>query len=123
MTDMSVEKRFEYKGYPCVIIFHTYDEELLSHGLYLENYLCGYVGLPKTSKFYKKNYDDIPIDCHGGLTYGSNQLFGQNDPDTFWIGYDCAHYGDSIFICNLEYCEEQCRSIVDQIIEAESVKE
>lgn len=77
-----VEERFIYKGYPCVVLFQPLA------------FRTGYVGLPKTSKYYKENYSCIPISCHGGLTYGRNYLFGQNDEETWWIGFDCAHYGD-----------------------------
>lgn len=77
-----IEERFIYKGYPCVVLFQPMA------------YRTGYVGLPKTSRYYGKNFNDIPVDCHGGLTYGRSYLFGQDDEDTWWIGFDCAHYGD-----------------------------
>lgn len=105
------------------------------------------------SKFYRKSYDDIPIDCHCGLTYASRKLHLQNDTSTWWIGFDCGHYCDGydvnkikeyyaddenimkqiermsgyFKICNeenpvrtLEYCEEQCKSIVEQLIKEET---
>lgn len=78
-----VENRFLYKGYPCVVIFQT-----MFHR-------CGYVGIPKGHKYYGKEYDEInDIECHGGLTYSRNDLFGQDDEDTWWIGFDCSHYRD-----------------------------
>lgn len=132
------EERFEYNGLPCVVLF-------LSHG-----YRCGYVGLPKNSQYYEKDYDDIPVDCHCGLTYSDSRLFGQDDRDIWWIGFDCGHCcdgydlekvkeyfsGDSetmkmlSYMRNyhelinkdhdfrtLEYCKEECKKIVDQILE------
>lgn len=115
-----------------------------------------YVGLPKTSKFYETGYGEIPIDCHGGLTYASDRLIDQADAETWWIGFDTAHWGDGkdfdkalelfngypetvehirIFMevrnmsggsymdseiaRSLEYCKEQCRQIVEQIVELE----
>ena len=137
-----VEKRFEYRGLPCVVLFMA------------GCYRCGYVGLPKSNRYYKKGYDDIPVECHGGLTFASGDLFGQSDKDTWWIGFDCAHcfdgfdvetakklYADNkdalkqieimgstgyFSICNeehpfrtLEYCEEECKSIVEQILNSE----
>lgn len=77
-----IEERFIYKGYPCVVLFQPLA------------FRTGYVALPKTSKFYGKGFDEIPICCHGGLTYGRNYLFGQDDEETWWIGFDCAHYDD-----------------------------
>lgn len=67
------EKRFEYKGFPCVVLFMPM------------GYRCGYVRLPKKNKYYGKSYDDIPVDCHCGLTYASRELHTQNDSSTWWI--------------------------------------
>lgn len=132
------EERFEYKGFPCVVMMQA---------------LCfrtGYVGLDKTSMYYGKNYDEIPVDCHGGLTYGDSYLAQQGDEDMWWIGFDTGHYGDGkdydaaremfkeypeviiqihkmkqmdkMFgmdfgdIATLEYCKNQCMKIVDQLL-------
>lgn len=136
-----VEKRFEYKGYPCVVLMQP---------------LCfrtGYVGLPKGNQYFHKNYNAIPVYCHGGLTYASDDLYGQTDEDTWWIGFDTGHYGDghdfeegkrlyagneealkSIEMCErtmfyhdgpartLRYCEHECKRIVDQLIKNEGGK-
>lgn len=140
MTIPKQEKRFEYKGFPCVVLFMPM------------GYRCGYVGIPIESKFYGKSYDDIPVECHCGLTYASKKLHLQNDTSVWWIGFDCGHccdgydvqkikelYSDDenimkqvermpdffkIFSGNpvrtLEYCEEQCKSIVEQLMEEET---
>lgn len=140
MTIPKQEKRFEYKGFPCVILFMPM------------GYRCGYVGLPKDNKYYGKGYDEILVDCHCGLTYSNSGLYYQSDADTWWIGFDCGHccdgydvatakelYADNedalkqiaimgatgyYAVCNeenpirtLEYCEEQCKGIVDQLQE------
>lgn len=55
---------------------------------------CGYVGLRKGNKYYRKGYDSIPIDYHGGLTYSGKYLYCQSDKDIRWVGFDCIHYGD-----------------------------
>ena len=57
-------------------------------------YRCGYVGLPKGNKFYGKSCEKIPVVCHGGITYAQKYLVGQDDKDTYWIGFDCAHFRD-----------------------------
>lgn len=68
-------KQFKYKGYPCEV------------KAYLGHY-NGYVDLPKTSPYFGTDYDYIPIECHGGLTYGRLN-------ESLWrIGFDCAHYDD-----------------------------
>lgn len=131
------EERFEYKGFPCVILFMT-----LGHR-------CGYVGVLKGNTIYGQCYDEIPINCHGGLTYSSSELQGQTDKDIWWIGFDTAHYGDGkdfetakeIYkydmqaleeiktyerldrimsdgaVRDLDYCKNECKKIVDQLIE------
>lgn len=80
------ESRFEYKGLACVVLFMPM------------GYRCGYVGLPEENKYYRKNYEDIPVECHGGLTYSSDTLFGQTDNNTWWIGFDCGHFCDGLDI-------------------------
>lgn len=134
------EKRFEYKGFPCVVVMQALA------------FRTGYVGLPKTNKFYGVNFMDIPISCHGGLTYSENHLIDQTDNDIWWIGFDTGHYGDGMdykgairlfkdypdvveYIRNsarilssfpnsepirtLKYCENECREIVDQLLDME----
>lgn len=142
MIEPIVEERFEYKGFPCVVLFMPM------------GYRCGYVGLPHGHKYYKALYDVIPVDCHGGLTYGESELHGQDDKNIYWIGFDCGHccdgydaektkeyYGDdkeTMELVNvrerigfytshnkhhpirtLEYCENECKKIVDQLIDME----
>lgn len=129
------ETRFEYKGYPCVVLFME------------AGHRCGYVGLPKGTTI---NTDYIS--CHGGVTYSKNELILQTDTDRFWIGFDTAHcfdkrdykkakeyFGDdtetlkSILLMEalddkygmwgeirtLEFCIEECKQIVEQIIAKE----
>lgn len=125
------EDRFDYKGYPCVILF-------MSHG-----HRCGYVGVPNDRK-----YDIDNIMCHGGVTYCKEHLHFQEDKNTLWIGFDTGHYqdgrdyecikkyfGDNEIVMKnldfiikvqngkntgsirtLEYCKEECKNIVEQII-------
>jgi len=87
-------------------------------------HLCGYVSLTTDNDFFGKDYDNIPVRCHGGLTYASEQ------GDKWVIGFDCAHYEDlqpfytdqSIYASNrtyknMEYVTEECESICEQISE------
>lgn len=41
-----VEREFEHAGYKCVVVFRD------------TGYRCGYVGVPKESKLYRKSYTD-----------------------------------------------------------------
>ena len=82
--------------------------EILDEGVYdgfhyvilsLGSHPCAYIELPNTHKYYGKDYYNIPIYCHGGLTYSSNEgiVFPKDNlshRDGYWIGWDYAHYGD-----------------------------
>ena len=85
-------------------------------------HLCGYVHLTPDNDYYGYEYDDIPVNCHGGLTYASEH-------DNEWvIGFDCAHLGDlqpfytdmEIYGNNgsykdMEYVKKECEFICDQL--------
>ena len=59
--------------------------------------LCAYIGIAKTHPLAGKIYDDVPIDCHGGLTYSDDKLAGKDDGHYWWYGWDYAHCGDANF--------------------------
>jgi hypothetical protein len=68
---------FEYLGFKCLIIRHP-----------TQKHLCGYVLLPRGHPYFGKDYEDIPVSVHGGLT------FGAVEGDYYRIGFDCAHIDD-----------------------------
>jgi hypothetical protein len=52
-----------------------------------------YLGIPKDHPLAGFDYDDLNVNCHGGLTFGSEG--GKYWPKGyFWYGYDYAHLGD-----------------------------
>lgn len=131
------EKNFLYKGYKCVVLFNSL------------GFRCGYVGLPKDSIFYGVPIDEIPVYCHGGISYAKHCLTGRNDEDVYWIGFGCAehcdgfdlvkaeeYFRDSVKITSLSRYQEDknklfeprslefvignLKSIVDQIIKKEN---
>lgn len=57
-------------------------------------HLCGYIAIDKNHALTKSNYNDIPVEVHGGLTYGQigDGIYLSNK--YFWFGFDCAHAGD-----------------------------
>lgn len=130
------EIRFYYKGYPCVILFMD-----MGHR-------CGYVGLLEKDII---GLDFNDISCHGGITYVDNHLQLQDDIGLLWIGFDTAHscdardidkmreyFGDesvdycsaqiieathlSVKVRSLDFCIEECKGIVDQIIKMKGEK-
>lgn len=52
--------------------------------------LCGYIYIPKDHPWHGKDYDDLDVQVHGGLTYA------EYEDDLFLIGYDCSHSRDII---------------------------
>lgn len=86
-------------------------------------HLCGYVHLTTDNDYFGLDYDNIPVVCHGGLTYASDY---END----WvIGFDCAHYGDlqplyteqeiysggNTVYRDMDFVSKECESICEQI--------
>lgn len=117
-----VEKVFSYKGYQCYIVF-------LPTG-----WRCGYVSIPEAKK---KDIGYDYLSCHGGITYNESTcpIPCVQASGFWWIGFDCAHYGDGVDlktcekhyghshfalpmngrIRTVEFCEEELKFIVDQL--------
>lgn len=63
---------------------------------------CGYVGISKSHRLYGKDpydyYDEMP-QPHGGITFHQHSptydfAIGMPNANLWWLGFDCAHYGD-----------------------------
>jgi len=78
MKKSIIEKEWEAYGFKCKVIFVR------------QSHRCGYVGIPKGHVAYDKRYDELPIEVHGGLTYGEVEEDGLK-----WFGFDCAHLEDA----------------------------
>src|SRR5262249_14225809 len=68
--------------------------------------LCGYVGGPPSHPVYGKDYCEVDVSVHGGLSFADRchrgdeataichlPAPGESD-DVWWLGFDCAHSGD-----------------------------
>lgn len=91
--------KFEYRGYKCLVFRVVKKDPFATDEHYFGGHLCGYVLLSEGHKFYGKNYDEIDVDCHGGLTFSEfsddYEEFDEFDIDrSHLIGFDCAHSGD-----------------------------
>lgn len=62
--------------------------------LSLGTHPCAYVEIPKDHKYYGKNYLDMNINCHGGLTFSSQNGLPPIIENGFWIGWDYNHFYD-----------------------------
>lgn len=110
--DSWILKRWMYRGYECEILKNSYGVPTLTNN---KDWLCGYVGLPKGHKYYEKDYDRININVHGGLTFadkGDGKIWTAG---LWWIGFDCAHYNDTISFWNLERVQEEVERLVRQL--------
>ena len=107
--------------------FHYYILNLGTHP-------TAYVEIPKKSKLYGKNYNDIDIMCHGGLTYSSDILFTSKNTklaNSWFIGWDYAHLDDYFGFDEIFELRDakkwttqeiinECEEVIDQIIDLES---
>lgn len=86
-------------------------------------HLCGYVTLTPDNDYFGMEYGDIPVDCHGGLTYANS-----SNSSTWVIGFDCSHLGDLQPLSeygwsaegvyrDMEFVTMECESICEQIAE------
>lgn len=55
---------------------------------------CVYVGIPVDHPLACHDYENLPIDCHGGLTYGGAGDGEYRPEGHYWYGWDYGHYGD-----------------------------
>jgi len=93
MKSRKDKKEMKYKGITYLI------KQNPRMGFYL-----AYIKLPTESKLTKKDYDDIDLDVHGGLTFKETFTGKETPEDNWWgftkgtwIGWDYGHAGDFIY--------------------------
>lgn len=103
---------------------------------------CGYVKLPDKHPYVKltkktrkvmglmlhTGYDDMDIDCHGGLTFcefvTNPKDFSQGFTKGAWIGWDYAHAGDKTDLFSFpgdrqwtaKEVESECKNVIKQVL-------
>ena len=113
-TETKVIKRWECNGFPCVII------EINTHEpIRLPKWYCGYIGIPFGHVLYQKEYDDINefYQFSNGqcLTYSEEFLYGQDDKDIWWVGFDHAHVNDYLYPKDLDYVVKECEEFAGKL--------
>ena len=89
MKEMVYENRFRTELLDSGT-YDGYEYAVVSRGLHP----CAYVKLPKGYEYYGLDYNNIPIDCHCGLTYSAENLDVMPDSHGWWIGWDYGHCCD-----------------------------
>ena len=91
-------------------------------------YLCGYVGVRCNNPHYEKLTGPLKhLIVHGRVSWASHLLpGGPNYKNVWWIGFDCAQYGDVIpadksshrdyfTYRNFAYVTEECEKLAAQL--------
>lgn len=96
-------------------------------------YANGYVAVPPEHPYYGKDYDNVPVEIHGGLTFDSDaasinlsttgnwdnlEFLGEETslPNDFWVfGFDTLHCDDNITNWPRERCVEETLRLKEQL--------
>lgn len=79
------EREWEHAGLLCAVV----KQDTFSHR-------CGYVRVPPTHKYFDKDYNEVDVSVHGGLTFAALEpCVEHKDGQGYWFGFDCAHAGDA----------------------------
>lgn len=88
----------------------------------------GYVLIPKDSPLHGKHYDSINVDVHYGLTFSDlvDEKFVEKWPELsnddlgcWMVGFDTAHYGDSLERWPKEFVQEEADRLMQNLKELE----
>jgi len=83
----------------------------------------GYALIPRGHKYYGNHYDTIPVNAHGGLTFGrflngkALKFYGlsKRHLGKWMVGFDTCHYMDTPQSCPREYVIQQARFLAEQL--------
>jgi len=110
--EITLEKVDNYRGMTYAITHLDFYGDM--------SWRCGYVAIPDDHPLHGVDYTDIDeeLEVHGGLTYSRESLtVDTNEPYTWWLGFDTNHWGDNQITQSLKYVEEECKKLIDQIVE------
>lgn len=136
------EVNFEFKEFTCHVIRVVKREPFAKEEAYFGGHLCGYVLIPVDHPYHHKIYNDMQIECHYGLTYSEvsdghwigfdcghlgdlipsmKKLRESFTMKQFHQQFPIPEeWKDSPLFSttykNMDYCIEECKSIVDQLI-------
>lgn len=70
--------------------YDGYEYAIVSRGFHP----CAYVKFAESHRYYGVGYNNIPVDCHCGLTYSEKYLDVLPLSSGWWIGWDYGHCCD-----------------------------
>lgn len=127
-----------YKGYMFFIkhisrdgYYTNFFRELSEEVPISNDWYNGYVILPDdhelVDKFYRDFEKEYDIEVHGGITFSDYlseimELENMDFEDGYVLGFDCNHAGDNSINCNQEYVENECKKLIDQLINLDDYK-
>ena len=92
-------------------------------------YANGYVAVPPEHPMYGKDYDEVDVSIHGGLTFSEKKSdmnspkwwetvekldFTEDIPEDYWIfGFDTCHAGDGLHL-DRDWCIEETNNLKQQ---------
>lgn len=84
----------------------------------LDPWFTAYIGVPENHLATKLAEQDVPLDVHGGLTYGPAEClpsFDQKgDKDVIWFGWDYNHAFDTERDVEMKEVVEEAKSAIKQ---------
>jgi len=91
----------------------------INFGMSIQNgFANGYVCIPSWHPYYLKNYTDIPVNVHGGLSFSA-----YDKQKNMWvIGFDTFHYNDNINNCSFDFVKEQTFFLREQCMNIKEVQ-
>lgn len=80
-----IEREWKHAGLSCAVVVTREAQNR-----------CGYVRVPPKHPCHGKNYDNVDVSVHGGLTFSELEPCQEHaDGQGWWFGFDCAHFQDA----------------------------
>jgi len=116
MTEVELRRTWTTDdGYIAVVLENTTDSGLM------DPWFTAYVGVPEDHLAESLAYDDIPVEVHGGLTFGPRNELSKVDEDgekdVTWFGWDYNHAVDSRREVEIQEPVEELKSAIEQFRE------
>lgn len=89
-----IEREWVYRGLKCAVV----QAREAAHR-------CGYVRVPPGHPAHGSHYDGVDVSVHGGLTFSELEPCAHEDGQGHWLGFDCAHFMDSMYDPDALICE------------------